>query len=101
MSIQPQSPENPGLIPTTTPLAIGAVVTALFIALPELMLINLELWATVAGAVWAFGSVTHLGEPGYIGTAIVLGLPALWASGQTIRMALRAQDTPTPDREWQ
>lgn len=76
------------------PLTLSAIALALLVSLPELLLINLELWATVAGAVWAFGGLIHFGEPGYIAAAIVLGLPALWASTQTVRLALQAEDTP-------
>ena len=94
MSILPPSPEHRGPMSPVTSLAIKAIVLALLVSLPELLLINLELWATVAGAVWAFGGLLHYGQAGYIAAAIVLGLPALWASAQTVRLALQAEEVP-------
>lgn len=84
---------SPSLTPRATSLTVAVIAAAIWANLPELALINLELWATVVTAVWAFSSLTHFGQIGLWGFGLVFGLPALWGTAQTVRLALNGHSS--------
>lgn len=78
--------------PATVPLTASVVALALFHALPELLLINIELWAAAIAAIWAIGVQLHVGTVGLAVVAAIIGVPALWVTAQTLRFAIVNRD---------
>ncbi len=87
----PDLPDGTGM-PPVTPLTASVVALAIFRALPELLLINTELWAAVAALVWAVGGQLHAQGIFLALISAVIALPALWVTAQTLRLAVINRD---------
>lgn len=60
--------------------------------IPEILMIGIAIWAMDAVAIFSFAGILHAGFYVLIALAVVFGLPALWASWQTLRLALMPDD---------
>lgn len=64
------------------------VLAAIWAFLPELLLVNSELWAGIALATWAFGGLLHVNFTGFVVIAAAFGAAGLWVTYMTIRLAI-------------
>jgi hypothetical protein len=95
--ISPDMGSEPLLPAAAERLAARVVLAAVFVALPELLLVNLELWLTIAAAIWAVGGLLHLAGTSQTLVASLIAAPGLWISWWTLRMAVanRIVDKPS------
>jgi len=70
-------------------LTVGILALAVLAALPELVMTNVVVWLAVVAAVWAFGTLLHAALWGYGILAVIIGGTGLWATVQTLRLAVR------------
>jgi hypothetical protein len=69
-------------------LTARVVLAALFTALPELLMVNVELWLTLGAALWAIGGLMHLAAAGYYVLGAILAVPGVLVTWWTLRMAV-------------
>jgi|GEM_PF-3448949 len=69
-------------------ITLAIALAAILAFLPELLLVNTELWTAVALAIWAFGGLLHVNATGLVIIATLFGTLGLWATYMTMRMAI-------------
>jgi len=85
--------EHPVPNPVIGESLVSRVWHAILDDFTELLILNLTIWAAWFSAVWSFTAMTPKSIPSMPIYAIVFGIPALWASGETLKVAM----APPPD----
>lgn len=69
-------------------ITLAVVLASTLAFLPELLLVNSEIWTAIILAVWAFGGLLHVNTTGFMIIATLFGSVGLWATYMTLRMAV-------------
>ena len=98
MHTAPLGPIAPVSLPRAAKLR--AILRAIRDNFPEIMIINMVIWVAAIAAILSFAGMFPgplIGVPIF---SVLFGAPAVWASWQTIKLALRPpSDKSTPQSE--
>lgn len=90
--MQNKSEETPVSTPAAPASAPRYALRHLLANIPEMLMIGIAIWAMDFAAIISFAGILHAGLYLLIGMAAIFALPALWASWQTLRLALLPDD---------
>lgn len=81
-------------VPDAAPAPRIVTFATVAAALGIILLVVPEIWVAAAALVWALGSLLHLDLIVEAAIALLVAVPALWATWQVARMAFDAETDP-------